>query len=204
MENKWRNVGIAAVVIVVVVVLLIRPFGLFSSPGSDFEEGFRKLNSIWSGDGIDMSNFDYDEAAVEALSVAELNSLKSSLTSFKSENSASVSLSELADVHINLVDFSLKSKQFKAEVAKVSVLSEEEYCSNIALFEARNSVGAEKVALLQVLVQKIESFNETYPEEAEKSGLALAAYNLGELEEDQGLMELAAVGLNETCEVGIL
>ena len=126
------------------------------------------------------------------------------MISFKSENSVKGSLSELADIHVTLVDFSLKSKQFKVEATKVSALAEEDYCANTALFEARNAIGAEKVVLLQGLVQKIESFNEKYSQEAEELGLALAAYNLGEIESDQELMEFAVDKLKQTCAAGIV
>lgn len=208
MDKRYRNLGVLVIIIVFAVAiyfLAVQEPAPVQVQNKSFEQGLGELNSIFSSNDIELFSpgFVADLTSLDTAGLLALNAdlliFKNNLSGYDSESKAT--LDDMADICIGFVDLAKINQEFDSKLEAVSAVNVKDYCAYTVLFESRDSIGRERMDLLESLDSSIASFDSKYPLESQVSGLdKITVVNIGvELAKNQFEMEGATIELKESC-----
>lgn len=203
LEKRWRNLLIIAggiLLLVIIYIFILSP--LLFPRIANFDDGFAELQDIFLEYEIEIAPFDLSD--LEYLTLANLTELKQDLSAFSQSlealqpNGEINALKSLTKIYIAAAEYSTYDKKQLEKIDEIDALSFDDYCSNINLFNDRDSFESSKLDKLQQLINEINSLISNHPTEAGKVSIAepdidLAAFNEANEERRQTTAELEAV-----------
>lgn len=180
-----------------ILIIAVAGYWIFFVQSTSFDDGLRQINSFWGKQ--ELKPYDLTVSAkVNFIEEIKLNTLKSDLESFKNsiesqpDSQDKQELLMLADIHISLVSNALMQKK---NFALIDLFENSDYdsgflCSSLDKAEELSSSLASQKEMILAYNGKIDSFSESFPEEAKT---AEVPYMRLQANSDEQLLQFSSI-----------
>lgn len=173
MKNSMIIAGIVVIAIIAVAVYLL--FSMETGRELSFKDGLNEVNSLWEKNEVEPLNV-LDEEKINLLSEEKLESLYNDLKDYKenlkqfNQTQDVKALNSYIDIQLLLVEELRMAKEIKEDSLKLSGLeTDAEVCANLSEITSLSNKTTELNNKMLSINNEINSFIDSYPEQAEES-----------------------------------